>query len=172
MAAAAGLDYGAHGATPSSLQAALAAGRLPSTFPPPPGAPGSQPPPPPPSAPPTVTTAHQPPPPGAPGGPNGPPGAPRSIFPPGFAPAPPPPSPHPSTLALDAERRRLEELQRVERQYAERMALATDPIIRLQMVGVTPELPGSPHFRHPYGILGGPPGKRPDLHGDPDPSAY
>ncbi len=50
-----------------------------------------------------------------------------------------------------------------ERQYAERMALATDPLVRLQMAGVTPEIPGASHFRHPgaFGLLGAPPGLRP-----------
>merc|ERR1719219_2725715 len=45
------------------------------------------------------------------------------------------------------DNRRLEEFMaraNVERQYAERMnALATDPLVRLQLAGVNPEIPGS-----------------------------
>ena len=56
--------------------------------------------------------------------------------------------------AAAAEGRRLEELAVLsrERQYA---ALATDPLVRLQMAGVNPELPS---VHHPaYGLLGPPP---------------
>ncbi len=107
---------------------------------------------------------------GAPSSPNS--SANRPLFPPGFAPAPPPPGASSAVAAAAAasmqqqieERRRLEELSArvsAERQYAERMsALATDPLVRLQMAGVTPEIPGASHFRHPFGLLGAPPGKR------------
>ncbi len=84
-----------------------------------------------------------------------PPHAPRPLgFPPGFAPAPAP-SPHPSLAAIQAQ---AADTRR--RQYEEsvRMTLATDPLLRLQMAGVTPEIPGVPHghFRHANPFL--PPG--------------
>ncbi|TRY75535.1 hypothetical protein TCAL_07126 [Tigriopus californicus] len=80
-----------------------------------------------------------------------------SMYPPGFGPAPPP-SPHQGLMqAAAAENRRFEEMAArasAERQYAERMnALATDPLVRLQMAGVTPEMPGPFHPSH-YGPLG------------------
>lgn len=55
---------------------------------------------------------------------------------------PGPPPGHMSSL----DGRRLEEFAArasAERQYAERMALATDPLVRLQMAGVNPEIPGA-----------------------------
>ena len=66
---------------------------------------------------------------------------------------PPPPShSQPSGTGaplLFGDGRRLEEMARAasaERQYAERMnALATDPLVRLQMAGVNPEIPGASH---------------------------
>eukprot|EP00095_Tigriopus_kingsejongensis_P001568 maker-scaffold907_size82601-snap-gene-0.22 protein:Tk01568 transcript:maker-scaffold907_size82601-snap-gene-0.22-mRNA-1 annotation:"arginine-glutamic acid dipeptide repeats protein" len=80
----------------------------------------------------------------------------QSMYPPGFGPAPPPNS-HPSLMQAAAESRRFEEQMArasAERQYAERMnALATDPLVRLQMAGVTPEIPGPFHPSH-YGPLG------------------
>lgn len=89
---------------------------------------------------------------------------PSHMYPPGFAPAPPPALP----TIMDVERRRLEELTAArvsaERQYAERMSvLATDPLVRLQMAGVNPEIPG--HFGAPgaLGLRG--PSMRP--HGPP-----
>ena len=108
--------------------------------------------------------APQPPPPQPP--PPQQPQQPRHHYPPGFAPAPPPPAstrapnpgpsvhhPPPGAAQFEMERRRLEEIRsNAERQmFADRMnaALATDPLVRLQMAGVTPEIPpgtfGLPH---------------------------
>jgi hypothetical protein len=82
---------------------------------------------------------------------------------------PGPPGPPPGSAAafghgqMAMESRRLEEMvarASAERQFAERMALATDPLIRLQMAGVNPEMPGQ--GIHPAyasllcGSLGGP----------------
>jgi len=63
--------------------------------------------------------------------------------------------------AAAVEGRRLEEFAALsrERQFA---ALATDPLVRLQMAGVNPELPPV----HPYGLLG-PPGLGPPGPGVP-----
>ena len=71
--------------------------------------------------------------------------SPRPHFPPrgpGTPGTPGPPGMPPGMM----ETRRIEEMMRAEaeRQYADRMtALATDPLVRLQMAGVNPEIPGS-----------------------------
>ncbi len=109
------------------------------------------------------------------------PAAQRPMYPPGFGPAPPaPPSPHPHSLALAADARRMEEMvaaraaaeRQAQQAYTDQMnaALATDPLVRLRMAGVTPEIPGAspfgPHGHSAYAGLMRPP---PPPHGMLDP---
>ena len=91
-------------------------------------------------------------------------GSPRPPYPsaPG-TPGPPPGSAAAAAAAfnshitnLDNNRRMAEELMArgsLERQYMERMALATDPLVRLQLAGVNPEIPGSALHHPAYASL-------------------
>ena len=96
--------------------------------------------------------------------------SPRPPYPPN-APGTPGPPPGSSAFGLSLETRRLEEMMRAsaERQYAERMALATDPLVRLQMAGVNPEIPGAALHPAYANLLAGNPlaGPRPPPGFDP-----
>ena len=88
------------------------------------------------------------------GGPPGHPPTPHSQPPPGSAPS-----------LFGSEGRRLEEIAArasAERQYVERInALATDPLVRLQMAGVNPEIPGASHSQMMSALAAGIPGLHP-----------
>ena len=81
-----------------------------------------------------------------------PPGAPGSPFPPGY----PPPG-----LSME------DMVRSAERQYLDRLALSADPLLRLQMAGINPEIPGAGSAHYGNLLAAGGLGPRPPPGFDP-----